>query len=122
MTHLQRQAIDVAATSYTVAVGALIVSRVVLQASESAQAWLTLVGLVIPLAIWSIVWPKSLGGRRSGVRLVANFLVLLGAFIATEVIRQAMPTDHLLVVVGVVLPLFLAAEVAIEWQRLAVEP
>jgi hypothetical protein len=61
---------------------------------------------------------KWAGPRRTGRRVVANAVILVTAFILSDALRRWMPMDYPVAVAGLVLPAFLAAEVAVDWRNL----
>jgi hypothetical protein len=71
--------------------------------------------VLVVTAVAVFVWPKVLTPRRSGWRVIANAATLGSAFLLTEVVRQRLPTDWPLAVVGIVLPLFIAAQLGLDW-------
>ncbi len=79
--------------------------------------------LLITMKVWPADSPAWLfnSGRRRGGRMIANAVVLFSAITLTSMTRGARPADWSVVVVGLGLPLFLAAQAAIDWRPNAVK-
>lgn len=120
----ERQSVIVGfVAAYVVAIAMLAVSRIVLNLPAEVQFLLPVAGSLVTLYVASVVWPindsprwwSSLGGRRGG-RMLANAAVIFTAVTLTNMLRESRQDNWPVVAVGVGLPLFLVAQIAIDWR------
>jgi hypothetical protein len=82
------------------------------------QTFAGLAGLVAILGGAATIDPGWAGPRRTGKQIAANVVVLICAIGLAMILREQVPDDYPIYVVGFVVPLFLAAELAVDWHVL----
>ena len=104
-------------TAYAVAIVTLLVGRLVLRSPAELQFLVPAAAWLSSLYVASVAWPTrwSRSGRRRGRRMLANAAVIFTALTLTTVLRASMPDDWPVLAVGLVLPLFSVAQIAIDW-------
>lgn len=111
--------IVISCLAYVASVAAVLLSRFVLGWANEGQSIAGLIAFLAVLTGAVLIDRKWAGPKRTGRQVVANAVVLGSAFILAETLRQRMPVEYPLAVVGLVLPAFLAAEAAVDWRSLA---
>jgi hypothetical protein len=110
----------VAMGAYAAALTVLVATRLWLGWSNDGQALAAFIIYLVVLGVGlRLIGERVFSGRRSGRRAAANFAVLLLFPIAAQVVRDRLPTDWPLVMIGGLLLLFSLAQVAIDWSSQA---
>lgn len=107
--------------AYMVAILTLALCRLVLHVPAEIQFLLPLATSMLALYIASVAWPIADSprwqiGRRRGGRVLANAAVIFTTLTLTGALRESLPEAWPVVVVGLVLPLFYVAQLAIDWR------
>ena len=107
--------------AYVVALLTLVLSRLVFDLPAEVQFLLPMAASLPTLYFASVAWPlpdspRWQPGRRRGGRMRASAAVIFTALTLTGMLRESMPEVWPVVVVGLVLPLFYVAQLAIGWR------
>lgn len=107
--------------AYVVALLTLVLSRLVFGLPAEVQFLLPAAASLLTLYFASVAWPLTdsprwQSGRRRGVWMLANAAVIFTALTLTGMLRESMSEVWPVVVIGLVLPLFYVAQLAIDWR------
>jgi ABC-type iron transport system FetAB permease component len=104
----------VVVVAYVAAVLALVVTRFVLQWPNEGQVAASLIALVAVLLGAVLLDRRWAGRKRTGWQAVANAVILFFTIFVSQALYRALPNDYPLAIIGLVMPVLLAAEVAVD--------
>jgi hypothetical protein len=100
--------------AYVAAVLALVVTRFALQWPNQGQTAASLIALVAVLFGAVLLDRRWAGRKRTGWQAVANAVILFFTIFVSQALYWALPNDYPLAIIGLVMPAFLAVEIAVD--------
>lgn len=122
--HPRRRVLPIVAVAYATALIVLGATRTFLALTPSLQVLSAMAAFVIVGALATCQFGNRgwLRGRLNGKAVVLNGLNIFLAISATLAAQQAQPELWPLIAIGLILPLFLVAELIIDWPHLEEGP